>query len=292
MTTPSVMPDAPSRRLARGLVTLPRGTKQLIMLLADGLALPGCLLLAVWLVTPEIAPILPVWLWAVPPVIGVTALRISGFYRSVVRFMGLDVAQAAFKVTSWVALTLLACVTLVDKWPDGLRVAASFWFLSMVYLVGSRLVVRGILQSRNATGDRVVIYGAGEAGAHLISALLGRGEFVPVAFIDDNPALSGAVVNGLEVAAPTRLASLIDEFGVSRVLLALPSVSRRRRLEIINQLEQFPVHVQTMPDTVDLAAGNARVDEVREVDITDLLGRDAVPPNPKLLDACIRGKSV
>jgi FlaA1/EpsC-like NDP-sugar epimerase len=79
---------------------------------------------------------------------------------------------------------------------------------------------------------------------------------------------------------------------VSRVLLALPSVSRRRRLEIINHLEQLPIHVQTMPDTADLAAGNARVDDIREVDITDLLGRDSVPPNPKLLDACIRGKSV
>jgi FlaA1/EpsC-like NDP-sugar epimerase len=88
------------------------------------------------------------------------------------------------------------------------------------------------------------------------------------------------------------LPGLIEEFGVSRVLLALPSVSRRRRLEIINNLEQFPVHVQTMPDTADLASGNARVDDIREVDITDILGRDPVPPNPKLLDACIRGKSV
>jgi FlaA1/EpsC-like NDP-sugar epimerase len=75
-------------------------------------------------------------------------------------------------------------------------------------------------------------------------------------------------------------------------LLALPSISRRRRLEIINQLEQLPVHVQTMPDTGDLVSGNARVDDIREVDITDLLGRDPVPPVPKLLDASIRDKSV
>jgi FlaA1/EpsC-like NDP-sugar epimerase len=138
----------------------------------------------------------------------------------------------------------------------------------------------------------VIVYGAGDAGAHLVSALIGRGEFVPVAFVDDNPALRGAVINGLEVHPPASLAGFVEEFGVSRVLLALPSVSRRRRLEIINQLEQFPVHVQTIPDTVDLVSGNARVDDIREVDITDLLGRDAVPPIPKLLDACIRGKSV
>jgi FlaA1/EpsC-like NDP-sugar epimerase len=137
-----------------------------------------------------------------------------------------------------------------------------------------------------------LIYGAGDAGAHLVSALVGRGEFVPVAFVDDSRTLRGSVINGLVVHSPANLSNLIDEFGVSRVLLALPSVSRRRRLEIINQLEQLPVHVQTMPDTADLVSGNARVDEVREVDITDLLGRDAVPPIPKLLDACIRGKVV
>ena len=111
-----------------------------------------------------------------------------------------------------------------------------------------------------------------------------RGEFVPVAFVDDNPALRGAVINGLEVHSPASLPSFIEEFGVSRVLLALPSVSRRRRLEIINQLEQLPVHVQTMPDTGDLVSGNSRVDDIREVDITDLLGRDPVPPIAKLLD--------
>jgi FlaA1/EpsC-like NDP-sugar epimerase len=100
------------------------------------------------------------------------------------------------------------------------------------------------------------------------------------------------VINGLAVHPPQHLQALIDEFGVTRVLLALPSVSRRRRLEIINQLEQLPVHVQMMPDTADLASGNSRVDDIREVDITDLLGRDAVPPNPQLLEASIRGKSV
>jgi FlaA1/EpsC-like NDP-sugar epimerase len=171
-------------------------------------------------------------------------------------------------------------------------VSAAFWLLGMVYVVGGRLTVRWFLEARNAAGDRVVIYGAGDAGAHLVAALRGRGEFVPIAFIDDNSSLHRSVINGLEVRSPHELNSLIEELGVARVLLALPSVSRRRRLEIINQLEQLPVHVQTMPDTADLAAGNARVDEIREVDITDLLGRDSVPPNPKLLDAYIRGKSV
>ena len=281
-----------SHRLARTVVTLPRSTKRVVMVVADAVAMPASLLFAVWLVTPEALQSFPPWLWLVPLLIGLPALAVWGFYRSVVRFMGLELVEAAFKTVSWASLALLLCVGLTDNWPDALRVSATFWFLGMVYIVGSRLTVRWLLQSRSATGDRVVIYGAGDAGAHLLAALAGRGEFVPVAFVDDNPALRGAMINGLRVHSPINLAGFIEEFDVSRVLLALPSVSRRRRLEIINQLEQLPVHVQTMPDTGDLVSGNARVDDIREVDITDLLGRDAVPPIPRLLDACIRGKSV
>jgi len=284
--------ENPLSGLARLVVVLPRSTKRLVMVAADLVAMPVCLAVAVWLVTPEIQARLPAWLWAVPVFAGLPTLRWCGFYKSVIRFMGLDLVEAALKSATVVSLVLLLCVALVDTWPDAVRASATFWFLGMVYIVGSRLTVRWLLQSRNAAGDRVIIYGAGDAGAHLMSAMLGRGEFVPVAFVDDNPALRGAVVNGVEVHPPASLSGFIEEFGVSRVLLALPSVSRRRRLEIINQLEQLPVHVQTMPDTVDLVSGNARVEDLREVDITDLLGRDAVPPIPRLLDACIRGRSV
>jgi FlaA1/EpsC-like NDP-sugar epimerase len=278
--------------LIRRVLALPRGTKRLVMLLADGFALPVSAAIAVWLVRPEIIATLPRSIWFIPLLIGITGLGLAGFYRSVVRFMGFELVAAAFKTMTVVALVLALGIAWADTWPDALRVSATFWLLAMVYVVGGRLTVRWFLQSRNATGARVVIYGAGEAGAHLVSALQGRGDFVAVAFVDDNVPLRGAVINGLEVHPPQGLKDLIEEFGVTRVLLALPSISRRRRLEIINQLEQLPVHVQTMPDTADLAAGNARVDDIREVDITDLLGRDPVPPNPKLLEACVAGRSV
>jgi FlaA1/EpsC-like NDP-sugar epimerase len=278
--------------LIRRVVTLPRTTKRAVMLLADCLALPGCAAIAVWLVKPGTFTTLPGWIWFVPIVVGVTGLGLSGFYRSIVRFMGFELVAAAFKTMTVVAFVLLLVIGSLNGWSDAVRASATFWLLGMVYLVGGRLTVRWFLQSRDGAGDRVIIYGAGEAGAHLVNQLQGRGEFVAVAFVDDNIALRGAVINGLEVYTPQSLKDLIEEFEVTRVLLALPSVSRRRRLEIINQLEQLPVHVQTMPDMADLAAGNARVDDIREVDITDLLGRDAVPPNPKLLEACVAGRSV
>ena len=278
--------------LVRRVVRLPRGTKRTVCLLADGVALPSSAVIAVWLVRPDILTSLPTWVWLLPPAVGVSVLGLAGFYRSVIRFMGFELVAAAFKTLTLVALVLALGIAWTDNWLDAVRASATFWLLGMVYVVGSRLTARWLLQSRNAAGDRVVIYGAGEAGAHLVSALQGRGDFTPVAFVDDNATLRGAVINGLPVHPPLGLGDLIEEFGVTRILLALPSVSRRRRLEIINQLERLPLHVQTMPDTADLAAGNARVDDIREVDITDLLDRDAVPPNPKLLEACVAGRSV
>lgn len=280
-----------SRRLARVIASLPRSTKRLIMLLADGMALPLCTLIAAWLV-PRQAGMWPSWILIVPLVAGLPILNVCGFYRSVVRFMGIELIVAAFKSVSVTSGVLVLSLLVFENWPTALRAGAAFWLLGMVYVAGSRMVVRLLLRSRRISGDRVIIYGAGDAGAHLSSAIGTRGEFTLVGFVDDNPALHGAVINGLEVYAPASLSHLIQEFELSRVLLALPTVSRRRRQEIINRLERLPVHVQTMPDINDLISGNARVDEIREVDIADLLGRDTVPPVPELLGACIAGKNV
>ena len=136
---------------------------------------------------------------------GLSGLGLSGFYRSVVRFMGFELVAAAFKTVTVVSAVLVLTMGWTHAWPDAFRVGATFWLLGIVYVVGSRLTVRWLLQTRSAAGDCVVIYGAGDAGAHLVTALRGRGDFVPVAFVDDNPTLRGAVINGLQVHAPQSL---------------------------------------------------------------------------------------
>lgn len=128
----------------------------------------------------------------------------------------------------------------------------------------------------NDGAARVAIYGAGEAGVRLSMALQGGKDFKAVAFVDDNRALHGSVMNGIEVFAPAELPKLISEYSITGVLLAVPSESRRRRREILTRLESLGIHVQTIPDLSDIAAGCARVDEIHEVDVNDLLGH-AVP---------------
>jgi FlaA1/EpsC-like NDP-sugar epimerase len=119
-----------------------------------------------------------------------------------------------------------------------------------------------------------------------------RRQFRPVAFIDDNVAGRGMQVFGLDVYPPEKLIDLRRRYSTSLVLLALPSASRRRRIEVIENLTAQGFKVQTVPDFSEIINGRARLEEVRDIDVHDLLGRDPVPPNPALLDACVRGKSI
>jgi FlaA1/EpsC-like NDP-sugar epimerase len=139
---------------------------------------------------------------------------------------------------------------------------------------------------------RVAIYGAGEAGARLSTVLSTTRAFDPLVFIDDNRSLRGRMVNGIKVFPPEELPALIKVRNIDRVLLAVPSLTRRRRREILSALEPLGVHVQTVPEFEQLVTGNANVDDIREVDVCDLLGRDSVPPKAALFEACIRDRVV
>ncbi|MDP6674729.1 MAG: nucleoside-diphosphate sugar epimerase/dehydratase, partial [Gammaproteobacteria bacterium] len=127
---------------------------------------------------------------------------------------------------------------------------------------------------------------------NLVTALAGGEKFAPVAYLDDSLALQGRSINGLQVYSPAALSQLVSELRITRVLLAMPTASRWKRRQIISNLESAAVRVQTIPDITDIVAGHARVNEVRDVDVADLLGRDLIPPSERLLDACIRDKSV
>ncbi|AZE54130.1 nucleotide sugar epimerase/dehydratase WbpM [Pseudomonas synxantha] len=114
----------------------------------------------------------------------------------------------------------------------------------------------------------------------------------PVAFIDDDSSIADRVISGLQVFKPKHIQQMIEMTGAQEVLLAIPSSSRGRRREILGLLEGFPLHVRSVPGFMDLASGRVKVDDIQEVDIGDLLGRDAVPAQAELLERCIKDQSV
>ena len=167
--------------------------------------------------------------------------------------------------------------------------------MALVFIGGSRFVAKVLLQSLISNfrpREPVIIYGAGSSGMQLLVALQNGDQYLPVAFVDDSHRMAGSTVHGIRVHSPNALYELIERYSARKILLAIPSATSSERKEILNRLEHLPVHVKTVPDLFDMVSGKSDVDEVRDIDIEDLLGREIVPPNPKLLGACITNQSV
>jgi FlaA1/EpsC-like NDP-sugar epimerase len=278
------------------LIQLPRSIKRLLVLGTDVILVASAAAAALLLVYP--APVGAIdrrWtLLAMAVAVALPAFASQGLYQAVIRFIGTKLVLGAVRGAAIVTV-LIAVAWLSMDWDPPktvFSVATVFGAFLILAVVGSRFFARLYLLQARTPGERVAVYGAGEAGARLVAALIGGRDFTPVVFLDDNLALQGNSINGVPVYPPGQIGELVIELGIQRVLLALPSVSRRERYRIIERLEKLPVRVQTVPDIGQLVSGQSRVDDIRDVDVADLLGRDPVPPNDQLLDACIRGKSV
>jgi FlaA1/EpsC-like NDP-sugar epimerase len=283
-----------TERIVERLVRLSRARKRALMLAADAVFIPAALWSALVLKNDGLPQGLGAspWLYVAALLASIPIFVRLGLYRAVVRFIG---ARAIVAVTvgvtgSAVVLALIKLVVPDDRIPP--TALGIYWALALVYVGGSRILARNLMNLRSSGGERVIVYGAGSAGASAVAALRSADPHDPVAFLDDDKSLRGSFVAGLEVHPPGALQTLISEESAQVVLLALPSQSRRRRQEILKSLEPFPVRVMTVPDIADLVSGSARVEDVRDVDASDLLGRDSVPPDERLFDACIRDKVV
>jgi len=284
---------SPVQKLRIRILGLSGGAKQVVMLVTDSVGYLTCAYASAWLLFGDtLSPSVVAYLSIAAVLIGIPLTWMIGFYHSVVRYMGVDLFVAGAKSTAVSAMLMGVIASLAGLVTAPGRWAITFWALSFIYLVGSRFIAGHCLNRGNPFREQVIVYGAGESGARLIQALFNGDDFLPVALIDDDASVHGKRVCGLEIHPPSHIGDLIQEAGMLRVLLALPSASRRQRREILERLAEYPVHIQTIPEFSDLVTGKARVDHIRDVDVADLLGRDAVPPDGKLLRASIDGKTV
>ena len=288
------MPMRLLERCAHRATRLPRALKTWIALTADAVAMPALLLLALVLKRGSYADaaLAPLWLYAAISLASTGVLTLLGAYRAVFRFISPGLLLRS-SVGILLASALLTGLDLAFVAPRiSIYTVVIFASLALVYIMASRALVREWLYFRGGNKERVIVYGAGNAGAQLVRSLRESGQHSPVAFVDADPALWGRAISGVTVYRPGDLPALITRERISSVLLAVPSCSRRQRQAILKSLEPHPVHVRTVPDIGDIVAGHATVADVREVESSDLLGRGAVPPNDALLDACIRDKVV
>ncbi|HET8710585.1 MAG TPA: nucleoside-diphosphate sugar epimerase/dehydratase, partial [Spongiibacteraceae bacterium] len=168
-----------------------------------------------------------------------------------------------------------------------------YWAIALFFIGGGRLLVRASYQNmRRWSGKKVAIYGAGASGRQLLHSVFQSGEFAPMVFLDDSHSVQGTVINGIPVYDPRELPQLIADMGITHVLLALPNIDRLQKRHLINYLTKLRVQVKTIPSFSALASGIAKVGDIVDVDVEDLLGRETVPPKPALLSKCIAGKVV
>jgi FlaA1/EpsC-like NDP-sugar epimerase len=293
------------------LLGLPRRKKRLIQVASDVVLV----WLALWLafivrlgVDDMYNPIrVHFWLFISAPLIAIPLFVRFGMYRAVMRYFGNDALIAIVKAVSLSSLIL----ALVVFWYSNHEAVVprsiifNYWWLSLVIIGGLRLFMRQYFMgdwftaaqhvpftNRDDGLTKVAIYGAGVAGNQLVAALRMGRVMRPVAFLDDDAGIAERSISGLQVYKPKHIQQMIDVTGAQEILLALPSSTRARRREILNMLEGFPLHVRSVPNFTDLASGRVKVEDIQEVDIADLLGRDAVPAQPDLLERCIKGKTV
>ncbi|MDA0296297.1 MAG: nucleoside-diphosphate sugar epimerase/dehydratase [Planctomycetota bacterium] len=243
-------------------------------------------------------PIETIWALFAAPLVGVICLLPFRFYHEVLRYVGPNVLYRCGMGVSLTTLVLLSTSFLRSDQPSISRlVFLPFWMGSILGLTGVRLAGRYILQRTlgaisGLEKRRVLIYGAGQAGVGLSSMLGQDGSILVQCFVDDDRRLTGRDIRGIQVRHPESIGKLIKKYDINTVMLALPSASRKRRREVIEQLQDFKVEILTVPDMQELDSGLATFTDLRPINIEDLLGRESVHPDAELLGSKIKGRVV
>ena len=269
-------------------------TRRLLLFTTDALLLPLAVWLSFWLrlATPWPLAFLKAGLWMAlgVVVIGLPLYAFSGQYKGLTRYVG---SSALYRLAArnGLLVLLLAAAGVLFSLPMPPRSSwLLLWLLLTGFTGGVRFVLRDLLLSYKADEtlqfSRVLIYGAGDAGAQLAAALrLARSHQI-FGFLDDDPRLWGRTLNGIPIFPPQRLTALA--LSVDQVLLAIPSQSRSQRRQLVDRIQRSGVSVLQVPSVDDITSGRARIDALRPIAIEDLLGRDSVEPLPELLGPGIR----
>ena len=235
------------------------------------------------------------WVYGLAPALALPVFLRFGLYRAIFRYTGQAALFTTAKAVGVYGLLLLNVLLFAgfNGVPRSLGILQPVIFLLLVG--ASRAAARFWLADqaqRLQPGGRLLIYGAGTAGVQTAAAMGISGQFKLLGFIDDDPHKVGRSVNGVRVYAQTEVAALVAKLAVTDILLAMPSATRGRRKAIIEALRPLPAHILTLPAMADLASGRVTVQDFKELDIEDLLGRDPVPPNTELLARNLAGKVV
>ena len=286
------------------LLTLDRFYKQIITLSFDVVILIFSLWLAFFLQSDDFISkhiITNWWLIIVVPIIAIPLFVKTGLYRSVLQYAGVKVITTSFQS---ITITCIV-VTFIHYYGRGYfleinhtlprSIIIMFWFVSNTFIITSRFLLKGMIYSWDTSVNKrkqTLIYGAGNAGIQLVESLTKSMDYAPVAFIDDNKKKQGTIINYIQIFPFENLEKVIKKFDVKLILLAIPSASASKRVEILKKLSKFPLEVKVLPSVDNIVNGEVTIDSIKHVQVEDILGRDAVLPKESLLKKNIKGKNI
>ena len=297
--------DTLTLSLKRSVLDLPRTAKRIIVMMVDACIVALTVWLAYYLRIGEFLPLIfrtgefyPLPALVTGIFLSIPTFMIFGLYRTIFRFSG---GPALISVTKAVALyglvfSLIFMMISVPGVPRTIGIIQPILMLVFVFL--SRFFARfwlGEFYFNQITRKHIpgtLIYGAGEAGRELSTALIHGRETNVVGFLDDNTKLHGSYLSGLPIFNPAEILNIMKCQNISEILLALPTINRRRRTKILKSLTGLGLAVRTVPSYSDLAKGLMSVMDVRELSVGDILGRDQVEPDEALISQDIKGQIV
>lgn len=283
--------------IIRYLASLPRRQKQIVLVAMDICVLPVIMWLvyAIRLATPNVAVMQRLDFWYVyVGVFGVLVFTLLGIYSAIVRSFNEDYLLR-LSIATFIQIVGLYAIKKLNLAFIPMSIPLMYGFVLFSYMWWSRAVIRyATLRTfaKKQNRKRVAIYGAGLAGQQIAAALHRSDDYLPICFIDDKASLHGQSLSGLKIYAPKKALGKLGKFHIEEILLAMPSVSRARKKEMIEFFELADVKIMELPGVTQLVGGQVQVSDIREVDIIDLLGRDPVPPKPELLEKNIKNKVV
>jgi len=235
----------------------------------------------------------------VAPVLAVPIFIRIGLYRAVIRYLPERAIWTVLQAMTLAALAWVFVIFVTEMAGSAVvprSVPLIYWILGTFAIGGTRFAAKRLLLAPSGNkaplNSQILIYGAGNAGSQLATSLLSQGTIIIAGFLDDNSSLRGRDVAGIRVFSPNQIQTLIDNNGIKEVVLSMPSISVARRQAIVANLSQYPLRIRTLPPITDLVAGKYLVNQIREIDIDELLGRSSVPADARLLRNMIEGKNI
>ncbi|KQW79416.1 capsular biosynthesis protein [Devosia sp. Root413D1] len=231
------------------------------------------------------------------PVIAIPIFYALGLYKIVVsylpeRALWVILQGMTYAAICWIVFSFVTEAVVYGFVPRSVPIL--YWALGIILLSSSRLMVKALLGGRSVTvpAKVVAIFGAGTGALNLKSAFAQEPGIAVAAFLDDDPNLCGRVLGGTPVYDPSELNDVISRFHIGEIILSNSSLSLKQRQALVEQISAHGVKVRTLPPLNDVAAGRYVVNQIREIDIDELLGRSSVPPEPDLFERAVTGRVV